>query len=102
MNLDEVVGEIIERCGCRVILHLPAKSIPQAGITAHRCANRSVLALHERRGDMLRIGPSAHFFHPTPAGTSPENSGYQGRQKPGKFCVIARNHLCAESIFDYI
>ena len=47
MNLDEVVREIVEGCGSRVILHLPAETIREASVTAHRAANRPILALYE-------------------------------------------------------
>jgi hypothetical protein len=47
MNLDEVVGKIIEGCGSRVILHLPAESIREARVTAHGSAYRPILPFHK-------------------------------------------------------
>jgi hypothetical protein len=48
VNLDEVVGKIVEGCGSRMVLHLAAETIRQASIAAHRRAYPPILALHER------------------------------------------------------
>jgi len=47
VNLDEVVGEIIQSCCSRVILYLPAETIRQARIATHGRANRPILTLHK-------------------------------------------------------
>ena len=56
MNLDEVVGKIIEGRSSGMVRQLARKSIRQARITAHGCAKPPVLTLHERRRNVFVIG----------------------------------------------
>jgi hypothetical protein len=55
MNLDEVVGEVIDRHGRHVIFDLPAESGGQARVAAHCRAHGPVLVLYKRRGDVFRV-----------------------------------------------
>ena len=47
MNLDEIVGEIVERGRSFMIPQFAAKPVRQTGITPHRCPNGPVLSFDE-------------------------------------------------------
>jgi hypothetical protein len=47
MNLDKIVGKIIEGRGGGMIFHLSAETIGQARVTPHGCVDRPILAFYE-------------------------------------------------------
>ena len=63
VNLNEVVGKVIERHGCGVITELARKPIRQAGVASHLGAHRPVLALHVAGRDVLWVGIADHVPH---------------------------------------
>ena len=48
VNLDEVLGEMIERDRCRMIFQSATETVRQAGVAAHRRTNRPVLNKRQR------------------------------------------------------
>jgi hypothetical protein len=48
MNLNEVVGEIVESRRSRMIFQFARKAILQARVTAHCGANRPILPFNKR------------------------------------------------------
>jgi len=64
VNLDEVVREVIDGHGRHVVFNLPAETIRQPRVAAHRRANRPILALYIRRAHVRRIGAAGdHRWH---------------------------------------
>src|SRR5579859_2317791 len=63
MNFDEVVGEIVQRNGSRVILHLAREPIRQARIATHCAACCPVLPFNKASRNMLWVRATADFLH---------------------------------------
>jgi len=63
VNPAEVVMQEIKRNHVTVVLKFLAESVRQPREAPHRHTHREILALHERRADVLRIGIAAHRFH---------------------------------------
>jgi hypothetical protein len=65
MDLDEVVGEIIQSHGSGVILQFAAESIRQSCVAPQRRADRPVLPFNKRSRNMLwvRVSPKGKVRH---------------------------------------
>src|SRR5947208_15487309 len=63
MNLDEVIGEVIESSSSRVIAEFAGESIGYASVTTHLCTDGPVLTFNVRSADVLRIRAAADMAH---------------------------------------
>ncbi len=66
MNLNEIVGEVIQRCRRRMIAEFAGEPVAKPCIPAHLRSDRPVLALDETGRDVFGIGiaTNAAFFNP--------------------------------------
>src|ERR1700730_15536550 len=55
MNFDEVVGEVVQRYGRRMVLDLPRESVRESSVAPHRCSHAPILPLNKTCADMVRV-----------------------------------------------
>src|SRR5208282_2320639 len=61
MNLDEVVGEVIQGHGCHVILSFAGKAVAKARVAAHPSSYTPILSFDVASRDMLALWVAGHM-----------------------------------------